>query len=94
MQPAETQRPTISKFLILPVLALAFYLAFLPHQDYPYVLHIDEWVHMATAEAVLEASSVTYTDPFFGETTDTLGSNLEIGYQVFWGLFHRISGVS
>jgi len=29
---------------IVPVLWLAFYIAFIPHINYPYPLHVDEWV--------------------------------------------------
>ena len=78
---------------MLPVIALAFYIAFIPHQNYPYPLHIDEWVHLAQSEAILQAGSTTYPDPFFGEMTN-LSNNLEAGFHVFWGVFHQISGVS
>ena len=79
-------------WLILPVMALAFYIAFIPHQTYPYPVHIDDWVHMAFAEAILEAGSTTYEDPFYGGS-ESLSTNLETGFQVFWGVFHRISGL-
>jgi len=39
----------ISRFdyvLLLPIMGLAFYIAFIPHQNYPYPVHIDEWVHL------------------------------------------------
>lgn len=75
-------------------MALAFYIAFIPHQDYPFPVHIDEWVHLANSEAILEAGSVTYLEPFLGETTLGIGTNLELGFQLFWGVFHQISGIS
>ncbi len=83
-----------SAYLILPVMALAFYIAFIPHQGYPYPLHIDEWVHLANSEAILKAGSTTYNDPFLGVSATGLSSNLEAGFQLFWGIFHQISGVS
>jgi hypothetical protein len=75
------------------VMALAFYLAFIPHQAYPYPVHIDDWVHLANAEAIMKAGSVAYTEPFFGRGMVGLGSNLELGFQLFWGVFQSISGI-
>jgi len=82
-----------SAFLLLPVLALAFYMAFIPHQTYPYPLHLDEWIHMARSEAIIQAGSTTYLDPLGGMSMSNIGTNLEAGFQVFWGIFHQISGI-
>jgi len=79
---------------LLPIMALAFYIAFIPHNDYPYAVHIDEWVHMAYTEAILKAGSATFVDPFWGQATLGLSSNLEAGFHVFLGTFHQISGIS
>ncbi len=79
---------------MLPIMALAFYLAFIPHQTYPYLIHIDEWVHLAHSEAILRAGTTTYPEPFFGISTLNLSSNLEEGFHLFWGIFHQISGLS
>lgn len=80
--------------ILLPILGLAFYIAFIPHQNYPYPVHIDEWVHMANSEALLRAGSTTYDFPFPGRETMGLSNNLEVGFQLFWGIFQRISGIS
>lgn len=80
--------------LLLPVIALAFYIAFIPHQGYPYPVHIDDWVHLANSEAILKAGSVTYINPFSGDAAVSLRTNLELGFQLFWGIFHQISGIS
>src|SRR4030042_4240339 len=82
-----------SAYLILPVMALAFYIAFIPHQNYPYPLHIDEWGHLAVSEALLKAGSTTFSEPFFGNPV-SLSANLEAGFHLFWGIFHQISGIS
>jgi len=76
------------------VMALAFYVAFIPHKSYPFPVHIDEWVHLAYIESMLHAKSITYADPFFGEKIMTLSSNLETGFHLFWATFHQISGIS
>ena len=83
-----------SAYLLLPIIGLAFYIAFIPHQGYPYPVHIDEWVHLAHSEAMLKASSTSYPDPFSGESVRTISSNLEAGFHLFWGIFHQISGIS
>jgi len=79
---------------LLPIMALAFYIAFIPHQSYPYLVHIDDWVHLAYSKAMLSAGSTTFIDPFLGQATLSLSSNLEAGFQLFWGVFHQISGIS
>jgi hypothetical protein len=89
----EASAPGWSALLVLPVMALAFYLAFLPHQGYLYPVHIDDWIHLANAEAIMDAGGVAYTEPFLGQRMIGLGSNLELGYQLFWGVFQRISGL-
>ncbi len=53
---------------LLPILMLAFYIAFIPHQNYPYLVHIDEWVHLANAKAMLQAGDATFLDPFSGQS--------------------------
>jgi len=89
----DTPKLGKSTFLILPVVALAFYIAFIPHQNYPYPLHIDEWLHMAYAESLLRAGSTTFPEPFFGSGTIGL-TQMETGFHIFWGVFHQISGIS
>jgi len=79
---------------VIPVLGLAFYIAFIPHIDYPYPLHVDEWVHLARSRAMLQSSSVIITDPFLGTSTLSLSDNLEAGFQLFWAVFHSVSGIS
>jgi len=79
---------------LVPILGLAFYIAFIPNLTYPYPVHIDEWVHLAYSKAMLAAGDVTFINPFSGQSTMGLGSNLEAGFQLFWSVFHSISGVS
>ena len=94
MVPHNTLRLDKSAYLMLPVMALAFYVAFIPHQDYPYLLHVDEWLHLAYIEAILRAGSLNFTEPFFGVESIFISRNLEAGFQLFWGVFHQISGIS
>jgi hypothetical protein len=80
--------------LLLPIMALAFYLAFIPHHDYPYSMHLDEWTHLAAEkEIVKEASVVDLTDPFTGGSS--IGNQqLEVGFHLLWAVFYQISGIS
>lgn len=80
--------------ILLLILGLAFYTAFIPHLNYSYPLHVDEWVHLARSQAMLQADSSTFADPFSGGGTVGLSSNLEAGFQLFWGVFQQLSGLS
>lgn len=80
--------------LMLPlVIGLACYMAFIPHQNYLYPVHIDEWVHIAYANATLQAGSITFPDPFLAPETTSLTPNLEVGFHLFCGVFQQISGI-
>ena len=63
-------------------MGLTFYLTFAPHLNYPYPLHVDEWLHLARSNAILEQSAIG------------LRPNLEAGFELFWAVFHQISGLS
>jgi hypothetical protein len=78
---------------LVPILTLAYYLAFIPHAGYPYAVHVDEWVHLYNAEAMLSAGSTTFTSFLDGERVLGLSSNLEAGFHLFIGIFQRISGL-
>lgn len=88
------QRAIILDFLSLVlVLILAFYLAFLPHLNYPYPLHHDEWMHMAYSEALMRAGSISFIDPFYGQQTIDVGSQMEAAFHIFWGIFQQITNI-
>ena len=80
-------------FMLAAVLGLAFYIAFIPHITYLYPLHVDEWVHLARAAGIMDAGSTTFVSSL-GEGTMSVASNLEAGFQLFWGVFKSISGLS
>jgi len=79
---------------ILIVLGLAFYITSNLHLDYPYPLHGDEWVHWAQSEAILQANSTTFSEPFFGESNLSPASNLETGFHLYWGISHLVTDIS
>jgi hypothetical protein len=88
------QRAIIFDFLgLLPVLILAFYVAFIPHLNYPYPIHADEWMHMAYSKALMQAGSISFADPFYGQGMVT-NANSEASFHIFWGIFQQITNIS
>ncbi len=77
---------------LIPVLALAFYIAFIPHQAYGYPVHLDEWNNYTYSQAVTSAHSISFADPWVGGGVNPY-PNPEIGYNVFWAVLHMISGI-
>lgn len=77
---------------LLPIMVLAFYIAFIPHQNYPYPVHLDEWNNLTYFEAVIKSGNITFPDPWLGGTVPRY-PNLEVGFHVLWGVFHKLSGI-
>lgn len=94
MMSQSPERLSKSTFLMLPVIALAFFIAFIPNLNYDYAVHIDEWVHIAHNEALLRAASIDYPDPFSGQGSAGLVGILEAGFHTLFGVFYKISGIS
>jgi len=72
--------PKLDYLILLPILGLAFYIAFIPHQNYPYPLHVDEWVHLGYSKMLMGAGSVTFPG----------SALLEAGFHLFWGVFRLL----
>src|SRR4030042_5132588 len=94
MEQDNTLRIEKAAWLLIPIMALAFYIAFIPNMDYPYPVHIDEWVHIAHSNALLEAGDIVYPGTFTGEGSGGIVATLEMGFHVLFGVFYRISGMS
>jgi len=90
----DLQRILKSDYLkLLPIMALAFYLAFIPHHGYPYLVHLDEWIHLACSNQIInQATIVGLTNPWFGGEPNA-NQIYEVGFHVFWATFHQISGL-
>jgi hypothetical protein len=75
------------------ILGLAFYIAFIPHQGYPYPVHLDEWTHLANSKAIVaEASSVSMHNPFTGGEAG-VSQSLEAGFNLFWAMVQQVSDI-
>jgi hypothetical protein len=77
---------------LIPVLALAFYMAFIPHRPYDYPVHLDEWNNFTYSQAITASHSISFPDPWQGGGVMDY-PNPEVGYNVFWAVLHMISGI-
>ena len=75
-------------------MALAFYLVFIPHHNFPYLVHLDEWIHLACANQIINQGTIVgLTNPWFGGAPNA-NQVFEVGFHVYWAVFHQISGLS
>ena len=74
------------------ILVLAFFMASIPHLDYQYPLHVDEWWRYGGSYSLLKTGHLTYPDIFNnGAVKDT---DIEIGFHLFIGELKLITGLS
>jgi len=78
--------------LLVGILCLAFYMAFIPHINYQYPLHVDEWHHYGLAQALASAESTTYTEPFCGTTINN--DHTEVGFHILLATMKSVTGLS
>lgn len=55
-------------------------MAFIPHAEYSYPLHVDEWSNYGLSKAVSSSGSITHTEPFFGNRL--VHDHPEIGFHL------------
>jgi hypothetical protein len=79
---------------LILILGLAFYVAFIPHQGYAYPVHIDEWIHLACSNEIIdEASTLGLSSPFTGGKP-MLVQSMEVGFQLYWAMFQQVTVIS
>jgi hypothetical protein len=83
----------IRTLLLILILLLAFFVAFIPHIGYLYPLHVDEWMHFTYAKIIAQTGSVSFPDPFTGEGTIGPGSNVWMGYHILMAMVQQITGI-
>jgi len=74
------------------ILALAFFMASIPHWDYAYPLHIDEWWHYGDAQSLITTGHTPYPDPF--DSGALLSTDKEIGFHILLGGLNLTPSVS
>jgi hypothetical protein len=61
----ETGYAAMTKtILLLLILLLAGFVAFIPHIGYAYPLHVDEWMHLTYAKTITQTSTISFPNPF------------------------------
>lgn len=89
----KTSTIKLEYLMLIPVMALAFYIAFIPHMSYPYPVHLDEWTHLACTNQIIEQQTVSgLIDPFSG-SGPIWNQSVEVSFHVLWAVFHQISGL-
>lgn len=80
------------KLCLAAILVLAFFIASIPHLQYAYPLHIDEWWHYGDTQSMLDAGRISYPDPFNSGTM--LSTDKEIGFHLLLGELKLVTGIS
>jgi hypothetical protein len=84
----------LKTLLLLLILLLAGFMAFIPHIAYAYPLHVDEWTHLTYTKTISQTGAVTFPDPFTGEGTSAPGiDNVWVGYHVLLAVFQEVTGI-
>src|SRR4030043_206073 len=84
--------PLLKGLLLAAILILAFFMAYIPHLDYRYPLHVDEWWRYGDAQSLIESGSINYPDPF--DSGATVTSDIEVGFHILLGELKLITGIS
>ena len=79
---------------LLPILVLAAYIALIPHMDYPYPVHLDEWSHMAEAKRMMVLGDVNVAHELWRPLMADETPFFEVGFHLFTGIFQNVSGLS
>jgi hypothetical protein len=88
----KRQFRVIEGLLLIMVLLLAFFMASIPHFNYLYLLHIDEWWHYGDAQSLIETGRIPYPDPFNGG--EPYVPDVEVGYHLLIGVIQLVTGLS
>jgi len=83
----------IKTLLLILILLLAGFTAFIPHIGYAYPLHVDEWMHLTYAKTIAQTGAISFPDPFTGEGTVGPGTNVWLGYHIIMATVQKVSGI-
>ena len=71
------------------ILLFSFWVGMNPHWDYPYPLHVDEWIHIGLAQGALEERGLEYASPYGG---GQVSFHQEMGFHVLLGFLKSMTG--
>lgn len=98
-EPILAKRPiNLAAFWLVLIVVLGYLLTFIPHFDYAYPLHVDEWMHMAYSRAIQEAgSTAVVTVPIYEFPNFNTGElmlrpgDVEPAFHVFWATLQSVT---
>ena len=70
---------------------LAFALAIGPKSHLPFPTHVDEWTHLAYADALVQSGYVPHVEPLYGQ--ETVGFRPELGFRVLLAELQLATGL-
>ncbi len=80
--------------LLILVLLLAFFMAFIPHIGYSFPLHLDEWTHLVYSKAIQQTGAITFPNPFVADDISEVGSdNVWVGYHILLAVSQKVTGI-
>ena len=84
---------TLTLVLFTACFAFAAYaIAVGPRNDLPYAFHVDEWTHLAYAEALVQNDRVPHIEPLYGQ--DIVGYRPELGFRVVLAELYLVTGTN
>ena len=63
----KEMRKTQEIILLLLIILLGIFITYIPHLEYPFPLHVDEWHHIALAEEIAKTGSFLQYYPYTGK---------------------------
>jgi len=82
------------------IIILTIFLANMPHRNFSYPVHIDEWVHYNHSQEMQHVGLTLYSHPLYGDgewanddSDGIITRNREAGFHIFLSQFQLISGI-
>ena len=82
----------IEAILLCLIIALAFFMALYPRLDYPFPLHVDEWMHLGNTQQIVEHGDLSYPNPWQGGR-EMVEGHPETGYYTWLGTLQMATGM-
>lgn len=69
------------RYILVLILIITAIFAYYPHHGYDYPMHRDEWINLAVSKAIIDAESINYVEPFYGNRV--VDYSIEIGLRLW-----------
>lgn len=80
-----------NSIMLILIILLASYFNYIPHSNYDYPVHRDEWEHLTASKALIKAENTIYPNPRLGPEYKL--DDLEIGFRL-WISEILLTGIS